>query len=274
MHSKILSLALVGAAAIFQSLAAGSAGPYLHSASLPPIEDTTMSLSAATDTDQSLNWSGYVSTDGPFSGVSGTWIVPSVKAGNSLAADATWVGIGGVGNRKLIQAGTQTVVSRSGKKEYQAWIEGLPGDSVEVPLAVHAGDEVTVDLTETSPGQWHISLINRTTGKSYETTVAYSADHTSAEWIEEMPSADIFIPLDNFDSARFLAASAVRNGATVTPALAHARPLSMVTAGGANMATPSVLASTGDAFRVTRIPEQPYTQNEYENEYLVIEAAQ
>src|SRR5436309_15315674 len=55
----------------------------------------------------SRNWSGYVATNKTFTSVTGTWIVPQVTPGSSSAADATWVGIGGLNRSDLIQSGTQ-----------------------------------------------------------------------------------------------------------------------------------------------------------------------
>src|SRR5258707_409862 len=53
-----------------------------------------------------LNWAGYVSQKGVYTGVSGSWVVPSVTSTSQNAADAAWVGIGGVLTHDLIQAGT------------------------------------------------------------------------------------------------------------------------------------------------------------------------
>ena len=96
----------------------------------------------------SHNWSGYAATGGTYTSVSGTWSVPQFSPGGSFGIDAAWVGIGGVRSDDLIQAGTQQTVSGSGNTEYQAWVEMLPRASRPVPLAVHAGDSVSVDITE------------------------------------------------------------------------------------------------------------------------------
>src|SRR5690348_4888732 len=60
----------------------------------------------------SSNWAGYVAEGGTYTGVSGAWHVPVPQdsAATSVAADATWVGIGGVESHDLIQAGTQAIV--------------------------------------------------------------------------------------------------------------------------------------------------------------------
>ena len=51
--------------------------------------------------------------------MSGSWTVPNVTPSNSDAADATWVGIGGVSTSDLIQAGTDVNV-QSGQVIYTA----------------------------------------------------------------------------------------------------------------------------------------------------------
>ncbi|HEY6019963.1 MAG TPA: G1 family glutamic endopeptidase [Candidatus Paceibacterota bacterium] len=84
----------------------------------------------ATSTGASYNWSGYVADQGDYSAVSATWVVPQAQypTGSTadIAADATWVGVGGVDSRDLIQAGTQALVDSSGATQYQAWYELLP----------------------------------------------------------------------------------------------------------------------------------------------------
>lgn len=227
---------------------------FVGASPVEPNIDSTAALQPAAFTDRSLNWSGYVADSGDFTAISGSWVVPAVASEGGIAADATWVGIGGIANRNLIQAGTQAVVNEHGSVEYQAWIEGLPGESVEVPLEVHAGDAVTVELTEKVAGEWNIALHNNSTGKNYETTVPYHSVHSSAEWIEEMPSGNIFLPLDNFNRVDFTAASAVQNGKRVTPKEAGAHALTMVNGTGDTLAVPSVLAESGEAFRVLRSP--------------------
>lgn len=218
----------------------------------PQVADTTASLVQATSTKKSLNWSGYVAQGGEFTAVSGSWIVPEVVAGDHIAADATWVGIGGVGDHRLLQAGTQAISLEDGYIEYQSWIEALPGNSVPTPLRVAPGDLVSVSIQETSPGTWHIAMHNDSTGSSYETDVAYHSVHTSAEWIEEVPEGSEPIKLSQFGVVPFISAHAVKDGTAVTLAEAHATPISMVGDGGELLAVPSVMNASGTAFRVMR----------------------
>jgi Peptidase A4 family len=203
----------------------------------------------------SQNWSGYTATGGTFTSVTGTWSVPQFSADSPTGADATWVGIGGVDTRDLIQAGTQQTVARTGATRYEAWVETLPQASHPVPLTVNPGDAVTVSVTQQqAPDQWQVSFKNETTGQTYQVTEHYTSSMSSAEWIEEAPSGGRGrqIALDNFGTVNFSQASAVKDGKTVSLADAGARAITMVDRGGQQLAKPSSLGTDGASFSVTR----------------------
>jgi len=128
-------------------------------------------------TNTSRNWAGYAATNGQYTGVTATWTVPQPNAIGGGAVGATWVGIGGVTTRDLIQAGTQDATPAAGQAEFHAWIEMLPQPSQQVPLAVAPGDSVTVSVDEQAPGTgtWQISIANNTSGQSFQTTVSYAS---------------------------------------------------------------------------------------------------
>ena len=202
----------------------------------------------------SHNWSGYAATGGTYTEITGTWTVPQFTADGPAGIDAAWVGIGGVRSRDLIQAGTQQSVSGSGRTQYEAWIEMLPRSSRPVPLQVHAGDSVTVDISEQSADDWLIQFTNNTTGQTYETTQQYRSSHSSAEWVEEAPSGGRggVLPLDNFGSIPFTNGAATRNAQTVTIATSGARAITMVGNNDQALAVPSELGSDGASFTVSR----------------------
>jgi hypothetical protein len=217
----------------------------------------------------SANWAGYVAQGSTYTAVSASWTVPTVSAANvSTAADATWVGIGGVSSQDLIQAGTQAVV-QNGNVQYQAWYELLPNYQTQISLAVHAGDVVSVSLAETSENNWSLTFLNNTTGQTYQKNITYASSNTSAEWIEEMPVGGTsrslnYLPLDNFGAANFTNASVVANGTSENISAAGAQSLTMVSSGQA-LATPSSITS-GTSFSVTRtntpvVETNQYTQN-------------
>src|SRR6266508_4376678 len=211
--------------------------------------DTT---TPARGSDTSSNWSGYVATGGTFTSVTGTWTVPQVST-TTAGADATWVGIGGVSASDLIQAGTQATVTGSGVVEYEAWTETLPQSTRRVPLQVRAGDSVTVTLSEDSSAQWLIVMVNNTTHETYRTTLRYTSSRSSAEWIEEAPSAGRgLVPLDDFGTVRFTASSAVRDGQSLSLAALGARSVAMINGAQQTIAAPTALDASGAGFGVTR----------------------
>jgi hypothetical protein len=203
----------------------------------------------------SRNWSGYVATAGPYTGVTGTWTVPQPNVTGGTGIGATWVGIGGVSSRDLIQAGTQDATRGGGRAQFEAWIEMLPQPSQQVPLAVAPGDSVTVAIDElgAGTGNWQISMANNTSGQTFQTAVSYTSSNSSAEWIEEAPSGPGgIVPLDNFSSVSFSVASASQDGQTANLHEANAQPITMLNANGQALAVPSPIGSDGSSFTVTR----------------------
>ena len=202
------------------------------------------------------NWSGYVADSGSYSSIGGTWVIPSPENSLTSAADATWVGIGGIQSRDLIQSGTQAIV-KNGNITYEAWYELLPRAQTIIPLKVNGGDSVTVSLVETSPNVWRLSFSDITTGKSYEKDLNYRSSHSSAEWVEEMPVAVTgrsagYIPLDNFGTVHFTNGYTVESGSRETIESSSAHPITMATGSGLTaLATPSSLIAA-DAFSISR----------------------
>jgi len=133
-------------------------------------------------------------------------------------------------------------------------VEMLPRSSRPVPLRVHAGDSVTVSISEESPDQWSIAFTNNTTGQTYQSTEQYSSSHSSAEWVEEAPSSGrgALLPLDNFGSIQFSSDSAVKDGQTVSVAGANARAITMLGDTNQALAVPSSLSDDGTSFTVAR----------------------
>jgi hypothetical protein len=220
---------------------------------------------------QSRNWSGYSAVGGSYTSVTGTWTIPQPDAAGSFGVDGTWVGIGGVDSRDLIQAGTDSTVAGNGRVRYSAWVEMLPAGPRQVPLAVKPGDSVTVTITEQAADQWLISMKDNTSGQTYSTTEQYHSSHSSAEWIEEAPAAGgrRILPLSNFGTIGFTGGSAVNDGQTVTIAGAHAEAVTMIDNSGTPIAVPSALGADGSSFVVNRVgptappavqPQQPRPQ--------------
>jgi Peptidase A4 family len=203
---------------------------------------------------QSNNWSGYnqgvLEKGKTFNQVAGTWVVPTASPHKSGQAEysATWVGIGGgclntsctIGDNTLIQAGTEQDVAASGKRGYYAWYELIPAASQRVSLAVAPGNKVTVNIKQTSPGQWSIVIRNATTGKSWSKSTAYPSTMATAEWIEETPlliggGTSGIAALPKLSTVHITGATA--NG--VAAGLASAERMQLVDGSGHVLATPS-----------------------------------
>jgi len=200
----------------------------------------------------SYNWSGYTASGGSYTAVGASWIVPQVSVGGNIGGDATWVGIGGIANRNLLQAGTQAITDSRGSVSYQAWYELLPGYSQTVPLKVNPGDSVTAAINQRSGNQWNITITDNTTGQNYNKIVTYNSSLSSAEWIEEMPLTNIgFIGLDNFGSINFTDAWTIKDGVKVELAQAGALPVTMMNYARQAIATPGLINSD-NSFTITR----------------------
>jgi hypothetical protein len=213
----------------------------------PPPPDVPAGLNT------SRNWSGYAARGGTFTSVSATWTIPRLALDGPFGADATWVGIGGLRSRDLIQAGTQQAVSGTGTVTYQAWIETLPDVSHPVPLTVLPGESVNVSVDQQSGDTWLISFANLSTGQTLQRTLQYTSTVSSAEWIEEAPFARRrVLPISQFGSLTFTAASAVKDGQSLTIADLGARAISMVDDAGRILAVPSPLGADGSTFTVSR----------------------
>lgn len=217
-------------------------------------------LVLATTTDASYNWSGYVADDGEYTAVSATWELPESRypagASGRIAADATWVGIGGVRTRDLIQAGTQALVDETGATQYSAWYEVLPAVAQPVDLDVGPGDSVSVAVTYVGHDLWHISFVNNTSSERLSLTVPYQSSFSSAEWVQEAPSLALpngraSMPLTEFDRVTFANASVVEDGQAKTLVAAGAEPLRMQNRLGHTLAAPSVVSGASD-FSVVR----------------------
>ncbi len=232
-----------------QPQAIGRPGP---STTTPPSGSTVPGI--PDNQSSSHNWSGYAAVGGVYTSVTGTWTVPQFSPNGPFGIDAAWVGIGGVRSHDLIQAGTQETVSGYGSTQYEAWVEMLPHPSRPVPLPVHAGDSVTVAISEASADQWLIAFANNTTGQAYQMTEQYASSHSSAEWVEEAPSSGRgnLLPLDNFGTIQFSGGSAVKDGQTLTIASANSRAITMINDTNQALAVPSGLSEDGTSFSVAR----------------------
>jgi hypothetical protein len=226
------------------------------SGSSSPSSDQSGSGSLASQqSNETSNWAGYASRGGTFTTISGSWKVPTASTSDETAADATWIGIGGISSSDLIQVGTQNIVTADGQIETSAFYEMLPDASqTATTITVNPGDSVTASITELSAGQWRITLSDTTKGGLFSTDVAYASSESSAEWIEEDPSDgnNQQIPLDDFGNVNFTDATTTVNGTTESALKASAAVVTMVNGSQESLADVSNLSSDGESFSVTR----------------------
>jgi len=134
------------------------------------------------------NWAGYIIENGPYTSVSGQWVVPTVSSSQS-GFSAVWLGVDGVTNSHLIQVGTEQD-SYFGHTRYSAWWEILPAPAVELTgYHVHPGDHISASVKKLSSTRWQITIADATHW-TYTTTRTYSGKGTSAEWIVEAPTVN------------------------------------------------------------------------------------
>jgi hypothetical protein len=217
----------------------------------PRLEELENRLVPSALATTSTNWSGYAVTAGrgAVTAVSGSWVVPTVSgSGTSYSSD--WVGIDGFSSPTVEQIGTDSDLS-GGAPQYYAWYEMYPSGSVEIPLAIHAGDTITASVAYGASG-FTLSISDATTGKSFTTTkTASGAQRSSAEWVVEAPSSfSGILPLADFGKVTFTGAQATINGSTgaidsFTASGEQVYSINMESRSGATEDTTSALTDSG-----------------------------
>ena len=166
----------------------------------------------------SFNWSGWAqgAPNKTYKSVVDTWKVPTVNtglSGNQYSSD--WVGIGGLNDGTLVQAGTEAD-NFGGTAFYQAWTEVLPAPENPLKLTVHPGDTITTSVVFASK-VWTMTVTDVTTGKSKHRTASKSAvgsSEASVEAIHERPCI-----ADGCTSVNDLANLTKTNNVTFDPGL-------------------------------------------------------
>jgi hypothetical protein len=151
------------------------------------------------------NWSGYGLAGSGFTGVTGTFNVPAPTEWASCLEDtAVWVGVDGVGDHDLLQAGIAEIgfaqaspliwpsagfpgLICTGRVQVDAWWEDLPSGAQWVHLPVKVGDSVTVSIFKMSPGWWALAVHDLTAKRSFLLAQPYAGPQTSVEWVVESP---------------------------------------------------------------------------------------
>ena len=172
----------------------------------PPQRRTAVRRNANTST----NWAGLTITNfatslglSSFTLVVGEFNVPFGQqafgtCSNGWDYSASWVGIDGVNNNSVLQAGTETDAYCAGtyaRPSYYAWTEWYPAAATEVTnMPVSAGDIMGVFVYATGPSAGQAVLIDATSNQYVSMGITAPAGTTlqgsSVEWIMERPSLD------------------------------------------------------------------------------------
>lgn len=194
----------------------------------------------------SSNWSGYAVTGGPYTAVTGQWVVPAVASSSKPTYSSSWVGIDGFNNSDLIQTGTEQDFY-SGQPHYSAWWEILPAAETVIPDPVSPGDVMQASIAKQPSGLWLITLTDTTKGWTAQETESYSGPGTSAEWIQEAPTVGGRVAtLADYGTTTFDPGTA--NGAN--PGLVAADGGVMIQK-RAQVSTPSLPDSDSDGFNIS-----------------------
>lgn len=226
----------------------------------------------------SYNWSGYAVTgaNGSFNTVSGSWVVPAVTCPTGRHSSSTyssfWVGLDGWTSGSVEQLGTDSDCS-NGHPAYYAWYEMYPSPSYYAGnlRSLQPGDLVNASVTYNTNGTFTLSInVNGSGGGVFSITPpapSTAPARSSAEWITEAPSSGKILPLSNFGNvcwgpnAFTLTSSCtsttggnnLANGGTIGSFGANVNEALMVNNSGTTVISqPSVLASDGNSFYVTR----------------------
>jgi hypothetical protein len=227
------------------------------------LSSATSSAATLTLADQSTNWSGYYSSGGPFSAVTGSWTVPAVSCSGATTYSSQWIGIDGAGSNTVEQDGTEADCYDGGTY-YGAWYEmygdNAVADGNEVPLSsstypVEAGDAMSAAVS-LSGSTWTLEIADATRNWHYSIGIAQPSpapSQASAEWIVERPevcseSCEL-ANLSQFVSVGFTAATATSGSTTGPISDFHPSAIEMMDNSYASvLASPGPLDTTGEQF--------------------------
>ncbi len=168
-------------------------------------------------------WSGYMvnvsgeNTSALVTSASGSWTVPAVNPTENNTFSSVWIGIGGYGEKTLIQAGTEQEFI-DGQARYLAWYELLPESLTPIRnMRVQPGDTITasISLVNDNVDTWLIEVNDITRDQHFEITATYPSSQLSAEWIVERPNVNnVTSTLANFGNVTLTNCKATIAGET------------------------------------------------------------
>ncbi|KAH8899859.1 concanavalin A-like lectin/glucanase [Thozetella sp. PMI_491] len=181
----------------------------------PPVpKGSTRKSRRAIGTSTSSNWCGAAvqpSGTARISAVHGWFQCPTLSARSGVTSYpqwvGEWVGIDGLTNGVILQAGAGHQISSTGVQSNFAWFQWYPSSAYTITsFPVAAGDfiEVTINTTSTTSGV--VTLTNGNQGYTYTVTLTggTTLSRTSAEWILEDPaSGGSLLPFASFSDVWF-----------------------------------------------------------------------
>ncbi len=210
-------------------------------------KQSAVTASLADGTGTSSNWNALVDFSGATSYNSTTsfyyliadFVVPVDRqafgtCNSTYDYTASWVGIDGDNSSDVLQAGTQTLANCS-STSYYAWYEWYPYGEVSISnFPVAPGDDIFVEVWNTSATQGYAYLVNYNNNQAVE--IGFTAPSgtklvgNSAEWVVERPGVGGGLAtLDNYISDYFSDCYAYTHAGTVyTPGTSGATNLTMV----------------------------------------------
>lgn len=167
-----------------------------------PAERAAVRIADSVENATSNNWSGataFSPAKKSYTFVGGQWTVPSPNAGANGSYHASeWVGIDGWDSSDVLQAGTETAVTKFlffETKQVYAWWEWFPAGEVKISnLPVSSGDVMYCLICADSSTHATVYFSNQSTGVGtrFEITAPAGTSLVGnvAEWIVERPTVD------------------------------------------------------------------------------------
>jgi hypothetical protein len=209
---------------------------------------------------ESPNWSAVVVTSdistfgaNSFRSIEAEYVVPVAPQPSGevegpfnincpVTQSSSWVGIDGdeALSSDLLQAGTESDASCQ-SQAYYAWYQWLPQNPNEVQLgglAVSPGDDMWVEVWNTSATQGYVYVFDYATGQAVSLSIAAQPGTrligNTAEWVVERPEASgSYATLANYISDYFSDCSAETNSnATYSPGSASTQLWTMCNSQG------------------------------------------
>ncbi len=193
----------------------------------------------------SSSWSGYSQSGTGITSVSGTFTVPSLTGASPGQQVSAWVGIDGLSNGSLIQAGVLEMPGPvGGPPVSEAWWEILPDIETPIPgVSVQPGDQVTVHIWQIAAVLFRIELSDDSNGQQFGIDEVYDGPLQSADWIVEAPAVDgTTVPLAPYSPVAF-------SGATYSASSRSGTSELILDQNGSDVSVPTAL-SGASAFTV------------------------